>query len=86
MDILFAVWLKENNQRRLIDYFDEKSLPSVVRTLSVGYNDNVQAAYCLWRIKKYSKEFSVVFPEEVRSILDKVSDDRPKFPGKIGNE
>jgi hypothetical protein len=90
-DVVIAVSLREAGQEKTLQLYDDKILPSTIQILSqlskeqnrVGSGD---CPYLLWRIKKYSRDFSVTFPEKEMEILKEIPDERPRFSGKIGND
>lgn len=85
-ELAIAVSLRETNQVKLLASLDEQMLPTVIRLCSTKYKKELYAKYLLWRIKKYSKDFTVKFSKDDMEILSKVPDERPAHPGKIGNE
>ena len=90
-DVVTAVSLRESGQEKTLQTFDDKILPSTIQILAQFSEDekrvgSADSLYFLWRIKKYSKDFSVTFPDKDMEILKKVPDERPRFSGKIGNK
>jgi len=89
-DVYIAVSLREVGQEKTLQSFDEKILPSDIQVLFKFYNESYigskDSLYLLWRIKKYSKDFSIAFPKKEMEILNNISDKRPTFSGKIGDE
>ncbi|HUB65910.1 MAG TPA: hypothetical protein VL981_00330 [Candidatus Methylacidiphilales bacterium] len=90
LDIVIAVSLRESNQEKTLKILDETILPTDIQIFNKFVKENClmssDSAYFLWRIKKYSKDFSVKFPKNEMDIISKVPNERPKFSGKIGNE
>ena len=82
-DISLAVSLREAKQDQILHFLDEKNLPFAIEILEqYSEQDTVDShysKYLLWKIKKYSKDFSVTFPAKEMEIINKVPEEYSTF-------
>lgn len=83
--LYIGVCIRESHYKEVEDSVD-KHLYFIIKLLNKKFSDRASAKYLLWRIKKYSKDFSIQFPKDAKEILNNIPDERPDYPEKIGEE